>query len=185
MTHDYLLGNASLHARFFATTEILAKLVSRAPRAVSIAQLASETGRPARELGKLCHALGRAGVLSQAAPGSDQWRLTGDPSQVTLEDVFRCIVEQQTPPRSGKAAAAAEETAPTDVDLLLMQAMIAINQNVSTLLRRFSLDRVKASSSPCFPQPRSLNRMRGFEEDVETVAAGRGGSQNTPVHMSA
>lgn len=160
MTHDYLLGNAALHARFFATTQILAKLVSSAPRALSIAQLASETGRPARELGKLCQALGRTGMVRQDDGCQDRWRLAGEPSQVTLEDVFRCIMEEQTP-RSGKTPA---QTGASDVDLLLMQAMIAINQSVSTQLRRFSLDRVKASSSAPFPLPRHAREVRGFEE---------------------
>ncbi|GIZ50717.1 hypothetical protein [Noviherbaspirillum aridicola] len=171
MTHDYLLGNAVLHARFIATTQILAKMVSRAPRALSISQLEDETGRPARELGKLCHALGRAGVLCRDGECLDRWRLAGEPSEVTLEDVFRCIVEQQTPARPGKPEAAASE-----VDLLLMQAMIAINQSVSTQLRRFSLDRVRASSSAPFPLPRRAALARGFEDEA---------IQDSPVHAAA
>jgi DNA-binding IscR family transcriptional regulator len=183
MTHDYLLGNAALHARFFATTEILAKLVSRAPRAVSISQLEAETGRPARELARLCQALGRSGVLCQDGQCNDKWRLAGEPSEVTLEDVFRCIIEQQAPPRAGKTTP--EAAAASDVDLLLMQAMIAINQSVSSQLRRFSLDRVKASASPVFPLPRHAARTRDFEEDIEPPLAGRKATQDSPVHLAA
>lgn len=181
MTNDYLLGNAALHARFIATTEILAKLVYRAPRAVSIAWLEAETGRSARELGKLCVALERAGVLCQDRQCGNQWRLAGEPSQVTLEDVFRAVAEQAAPARAGKTAAAV----PSDVDLLLMQAMIAINQSVSTQLRRFTLDRVKISSTPDFPLPRRAVRARGFEEEAEAPRSGRKAVQDSPVHVVA
>lgn len=42
---------------------------------------------------------------------------------------------------------------PNEVDLVVMQAMIAINQNVFKHLRQFSLDRLKISSAGMFPAP--------------------------------
>ena len=156
---DYILGNGALHDRFFATTEILAKLVSSAPRSVSIAQLEEETGRPARELGKLCAGLVRAGLLTTDPRAPERWMLTCDASMVTLEDVFRCVLaEQQTPQTRRATGKAGAERTPNDVDLLVMQAMIAINQSVFKHLRQFSLDRLKISAAGMFPAPRRTSR---------------------------
>jgi DNA-binding IscR family transcriptional regulator len=149
---DYILGSGALHDRFFATTEILAKLVASAPRTVGIAQLEEATGRPAKELTKLCNSLVRANLLRHDPFAADKWMLTCDPSLVTLEDVFRCVMnEQHARSRSGKTVA---ERAPNDVDLLVMQAMIAVNQSVFKHLRQFSLDRLKVSAAGMFPVPR-------------------------------
>jgi DNA-binding IscR family transcriptional regulator len=150
---SYIFGNGALHDRFFATTEILAKLVSSAPRAVSLAQLESATGRPARELGKLCASLERAGLVRQDQESADKWSLTCDPSMVTLEDVFRCVLTEQQG-RGRSASKATPDRAPNDVDLLVMQAMIAINQSVFKHLRQFSLDRLKISAAGMFPATR-------------------------------
>ncbi len=150
---DYILGNGVLHDRFFAITEILAKLVSSAPRAVSISQLEDLTGRPAKELVKLCSSLSRASLLRQDAHAADKWMLTCDASMVTLEDVFRCVlIEQQGRAKAGGKTGA--ERVPNDVDLLVMQAMIEINQSVFKHLRQFSLDRLKISAAGMFPAPR-------------------------------
>jgi len=169
---DYLLGNGALHERFFATTEILAKLVSSAPRAVSLAQLEEATGRPAKELSKLCASLARACLLRHDPQASDKWMLTCDPCMVTLEDVFRCVMnEQQAHARAGKAA---PERAPNDIDLLVMQAMIAINQSVFKHLRQFSLDRLKVSAAGMFPAPRRALGDACLDDDAfELPMAGR------------
>jgi DNA-binding IscR family transcriptional regulator len=152
---SYILGNGALHDRFFATTDILAKLVSSAPRAVSVSQLEDITGRPAKELARLCASLSRAGLLRQDAGATDRWVLVCDPSEVTLEDVFRCVLtEQPTRSRSRNTADRAPERTPNDVDLLVMQAMIAINQSIFKHLRQFSLDRLKISAAGMFPTTR-------------------------------
>jgi DNA-binding IscR family transcriptional regulator len=148
---SFILGNGALHDRFFATTDILAKMVSSAPRAVSIQQLEDITGRPAKELARLCASLSRAGLLGLEAGSADRWLLLCDPSEVTLEDVFRCVLtEQQTRTRTKSTP----DRAPSDVDLLVMQAMIAINQSIFKHLRQFSLDRLKISAAGMFPATR-------------------------------
>jgi DNA-binding IscR family transcriptional regulator len=156
---SFILGNGALHDRFFATTDILAKLVSSAPRAVSVSQLEDITGRPAKELARLCASLSRAGLLRQEAGAADRWVLVCDPSEVTLEDVFRCVLtEQHARSRSRSTADRATnrtpERTPNDVDLLVMQAMIAINQSIFKHLRQFSLDRLKISAAGMFPTTR-------------------------------
>jgi DNA-binding IscR family transcriptional regulator len=176
---DCILGNGALHDRFFATTEILAKLVSSAPRSVSIATLEEETGRPAKELTKLCNGLARASLLRQDPLVPHKWLLTCDPCLVTLEDVFRCVLaEQHSRSRSSKTAAG---RTPNDVDLLVMQAMIAINQSVFKHLRQFSLDRLKISGAGMFPEPRRPLRSASLDDDFDVTLSGRKASYVSPV----
>ncbi|RJF97523.1 Rrf2 family transcriptional regulator [Noviherbaspirillum saxi] len=165
---DYIFGSSGLHDRFFATTEILAKLVSSAPRSVSITQLEEATGRPAKELSKLCASLTRASLLRPDPQAPGRWLLTCEASMVTLEDVFRCVLAEHQG-RSKSASKHPAERVPNDVDLLMMQAMIAINQSVFKHLRQFSLDRLKISAAGMFPTPR--HTMQGaFAERAFDVA---------------
>lgn len=161
---DYILGNGALHERFRVTTEILGALVSNAPRPVSIAQLESYTGRPAKELAKLCAGLWRAMLLRPAGKLRNVWTLSCEPSSVTLEDVFRCVVAAE-PGRSKAAVERPVEPDRTrhDVDLLVMQATMAINQSVFQHLRRFSLDRLKISAAA--KPPRSKHAQRSVRYD--------------------
>lgn len=180
---DCILGNSALHDRFFATTEILARLVSSAPRAVGMGQLEDATGRAEKELMKLCTALERAGLLRRDTEAPGKWVLTCDPSLVTLEDVFRCaLFEQQTRTRSAKSAAS--DRAPNDVDLLVMQAMIAISQSVFKHLRQFSLDRLKISAAGMFPAPRRVLADPGQSDDFDFPISGREASYS-PVQIPA
>lgn len=140
---DYILGNGVLHDRFCITTEILVALVSSAPRPLSMAQLQSYTGRPARELAKLCGALWRAMLTQPDTNARGSWVLACAPSTVTLEDVFRCVIADQ--PQIVKPEPA--DRRHHDIDLLVMQATMAINQSVFKHLRQFSLDRLKISAA--------------------------------------
>lgn len=146
LTDDYILGNGVLHQRLRLATEILSALASCAPQPLTIAQLEQRTGRPAKELIKLCTPLSHA-LLLRAAPRLGQgWLLAAPASAITLEDVFRCVLEMQTP-RGNSARNADRERASRDLDLLMMQATIAINQSVFKHLRQFTLDRLKARAS--------------------------------------
>jgi DNA-binding IscR family transcriptional regulator len=152
---ECILGNSVLHERFCTVTEILAKLVSSAPRAVSIVQLEELTGRASKDIVKLCSALERTRLVRPAEGAANRWILARDPSAVTLEDVFRCVLaEQQGRSRLPRAGVGTPERACSDVDLLVMQAMIAINQSVFKHLRQFSLDRLKISAAGVFPARR-------------------------------
>lgn len=173
---SYILGNGVLHERFFATAEILAKLVSSAPRAVSMTQLESATSRSAKELGKLCAGLARAGLVRQDRDAADKWVLNCDPAMITLEDVFRYVLtEQRTKLKS------VPDRAPNDVDLLVMQAMIAINQSIFKHLRQFSFDRLKISSAGMFPTPRRRFGNSGFDSGYDLQAP----SYDEPIRISA
>ena len=170
---DCILGNSELRDRFFAMTEILARLVSSAPRGVSIAHLEDATGRSEKELTKFCTALERDGLLRRDPKVAGKWTLTCDPSLVTLEDVFRCVMaEQQSRSRSAAKSVVADR-APSDVDLLVMQAMIAINQSVFKHLRQFSLDRLKISAAGVFPSSRPPLGDSRLDDDFELAISGR------------
>lgn len=182
---DYILGNSALHERFFATTEILARLVSSAPRAVSLAQLEEVTGRPAKELSKLCANLTRANLLRPDPHAADKWMLTCNPSLVTLEDVFRCVMAAQHSRTKSGAKSTVPERVQNDVDLLVMQAMIAINQSVFKHLRQFSLDRLKISAAGMFPAPRRALRDPGMDESFDFAISGREASYVSPVPVTA
>lgn len=182
---DCILGNNALHERFFAITEILAKLVSSAPRAVSIAQLEGATGRPAKELTKRCSALARAGLLRADPQAGDQWTLTCDASCVTLEDVYRCALAQQHGRVKPDTRAATQERMPNDVDLLVTQAMIAINQSVFKHLRQFSLDRLKISSAGMFPARRIPPGEFRLDDAFDLAVSGRKANPASPVQLPA
>ncbi|GAA4020474.1 Rrf2 family transcriptional regulator [Actimicrobium antarcticum] len=152
---DFILGSGDVHARFCAITEVLGKLVSVAPQSLSLAQLAQSTGRTARELGKRCLELARNGLITETTNGL--WQLAVDPAEVTLEDVYRCVTFAATPP-SRTALKPVVHHANLAVDLLLMQAAIAINQSMHQHLRQFSLDRLKPAAQPPFPAGRQALR---------------------------
>lgn len=155
MTDDFILGNSTLHLRVCAITEILGKFVATAPRMLNLSQLQDSTGRSERELTRLLTALARACLLRQHPQLPDCWELLCAPDQVTLEDVFRCVIADQ--PERIKASAPTELPARKpqrlhhDADLLVMQAAMAINQSMFQHLRQFSLDRLKLSVTTPFP----------------------------------
>lgn len=143
----HILGNGALHQRFCTSVAILAKLVSCAPRAITLQQMEESTGCAVAELEPLCADLAGAGLLRRHERERDSWVLMRRASDATLEDVFRCVVGAQPVPA---ARLGAERTAP-EVDLLVTQATMAINQSVSRHLRQFPLDRLKAR--PAAPLP--------------------------------
>jgi DNA-binding IscR family transcriptional regulator len=179
----YIFGDGVLHERFFATTQILAKVVSSAPRPVRIAQLEEATGRSSREISRLCQSLARAGLLRHAT-AAGKWELTCNPASVTLEDVFRCVLEASAE-RKPLRGATGKRAAGTDVEVFLMQAMLAINQSVFHNLRQFSLDRLKISAAGMISAPRSTLRGYGLEDDSDFAIAGREAGMPEPQRISA
>lgn len=146
---DFIFGNSAMHEQLCVTAAILGKLVSSAPRAVTLAQLEECSERSTREVKKLCASLLRVGLLRQEKDGA--WALACAPSAVTLEDVFRCVVAEQ----QARVKASTQQKSPphaiSEVELLIMQATMAVNQSVFQHLRQFSLDRMKRSSGAIFP----------------------------------
>ncbi|GAB3541137.1 hypothetical protein GCM10027343_11070 [Noviherbaspirillum agri] len=185
---DRILGSSVLHDRFFAITEILAKLVSSAPRSVSLSQLEDATGRSSRELTRLCGSLARAGLLCPDPRAPQKLQLTCDASQVTLEDVYRCVLSGQSrnkPANRTSAKSMPPERVCNDVDLLVTQAMIAINQSVFKHLRQFSLDRLKISAAGMFPERSRPLGDSCLDDAFDSAISGRKARLDSPVQTPA
>jgi DNA-binding IscR family transcriptional regulator len=155
---QYILGSSVLYERLCLITEVLGRFVSCSPRAVDIAQLEKHTGRPARELLRLCDMLCREQLLQPHPAQVRCWQLVREASQVTLEDAFRCAMnEQAARGRPGRPKAPVPDAMPRrEVDMLVMQATMGINQSVLQHLRQFSLDRLKVSAAGMFGGKRAL-----------------------------
>ena len=138
---DFILGNDALHERFRAIAKLLGIMVTITPRSASIAQLETYTGYAGSILIKLCEGLWQAGMLQPAAE-EGVWMLCAEPGAITLEDVFHCAVGKPTRAKRG-AWPDLRERAHDDVDLLIMQATIAVNQSMLQHLRRFPLHRLQ------------------------------------------
>lgn len=153
-----ILGSGVLYDRLCLITEVLGRFVSCAPRAVDIAQLEKHTGRPAKELLRLCAMLCREELLRPHPEQQRCWLLAREASQVTLEDAFRCAMnEQAARARPGRPRAVVPDGTPRrEVDMLVMQATMGINQSIFQHLRQFSLDRLKVSAAGMFGGRRSV-----------------------------
>jgi DNA-binding IscR family transcriptional regulator len=151
---EFVFGDQSLHARFSMAIELLARIVMAHPRAVTTTSLAESLGEPTRTVRAMLGCLQRSGLVCQDEKTRDAWICPTAPGEVTLADVFRSVAAEWTPPKRKKEEAVAGEpksAAQLSVDLLLMQASMAINQVVLQHLQSFDLGRLKAVGSPaCF-----------------------------------
>jgi DNA-binding IscR family transcriptional regulator len=165
---DYIFGNGALHERFRITTQALAVLVTCAPRSVSISQIQKYLRCSARDIEKLFDSL-QEPMLVQADPDKrGSWRLACEPSLVTLEDVFRFVISSYTNrmPQLSQDAEPAEQLV-LDVDLLVMQATMAVNQGVCRQLRQFSLDRLRISSAAKPPVSKQAIRDALYDNEYD------------------
>lgn len=180
MVTEYILGGRTLHERLCAMAEVLGKIVSSAPRSVGITQLEEASGRSSKELIKLCASLERAQLLLPDPQAANRWMLACEPSAVTLEDVFRCIVSEQQERSKGIEQLSSPTRAYSDVDLLVTQAMLAVNQSVFKNLRQFSLDRLKVSASGMFPVSRKHFEHPDFDLGGDAAIAGHEAGSRAP-----
>ena len=134
--------SASYH-RLHAVASVLERFVASAPRALCSEQLCIELELSAPEIRKICSSLRGIGLIAAAEDG-DHWILVGEPGDITLEDVWRSVMGQKNAARKTESMNAARVPA-DEIDLLIGQALIAINKSISTQLRRCQLDRIKAS----------------------------------------
>lgn len=157
-----IFGSASMHGRLCLVTEVLGAFVSSAPRGVRPEQLARDTGRPEKELIRLCNALCREGLLQPLPEQPNSWRLACEASRITLEDAFRFVVNEQAARDRARRGDTRQDGGRREVDLLIMQATMSINQSVLQHLRQFSLDRLKVAATGMFP-PRRAVEERAFD----------------------
>lgn len=151
---DYLFHNASYH-RFHFMAAILEHFVVSAPRAVRIEQLINDIEMTEPEIRKTCSSLCEMGLILNTE-NADHWILAGPPEEITLEDVMRSVLfDEQT--TSIKSPTSRPRESSSDIDLLIEQALIAINQSISMHLKKFNLGRIKTAQSGFFI---SLNQRR-------------------------
>ncbi|MGH8807911.1 MAG: Rrf2 family transcriptional regulator [Noviherbaspirillum sp.] len=163
---EFLLGDQLLHARFSLAIELLLRIVIANPRPVTTSVLAAAVAQPPRTVRALLANLHQSGLLCQDEKNKDAWSCAAALSTITLADVFRSVAGamHESASRKKKDDATLDDesrsAAQQSVDLLLMQATMAINQVVLQHLQTFDLGRLKAlaSSSASYPfhsRPRS------------------------------
>lgn len=134
--------------RFLTMVEILVvmvKLTQRASVPATLRHLAVATNRSPLLLKTLCRDLQRAGLLQHDRFSRNKWILNRAPTSISLEDVFHCAFPEgeSTPCNPGKAS--------NGIELMVMNALIAIHQSFFKHLRDCSLHRVVISEAGMFP----------------------------------
>ncbi|HYD97400.1 MAG TPA: Rrf2 family transcriptional regulator [Noviherbaspirillum sp.] len=155
---EFILGDRQLHVRFAMAIELLARIVMANPRPLTTAALSEALGQPPRAVRQLLTNLQRAGLLQQDERNRDSWSCSCEPGAITLADVYRSVAaaqaetsrkKKQEPVAAGDMRGGAQQS----VELLLMQATMAINQVVLQHLQAFDLGRLSALKSPALPFP--------------------------------
>lgn len=152
---EFIFGDQLLHSRFSTAIELLVRIVIAHPRPVTTAALCETTaGQTPRQVRGLLNSLHQSGLLYQDHKNKDTWHCPPSLNAVTLADVFRSVVTVTTEAgasrRTKRDVAESDEVrsaAQQSVDLLLMQATMAINQVVLQHLQAFDLGRLKAVAS--------------------------------------
>lgn len=139
---DYLFNHTS-YQRFHSVATVLERFVASAPRVVRLDQLINDAEISAMEIRKVCASLCKMGLII-ANEYADQWMLAGEPGDITLEDVLRSVISDGKAVRPGTSPTEMRRPA-ADIDLLISHALLAINQSISSQLRKVQLDRVSAA----------------------------------------
>ncbi|HYD78704.1 MAG TPA: Rrf2 family transcriptional regulator [Paucimonas sp.] len=151
--NDYLFGNLALHDQWRGATQVLVALAERSPQPVRLERLCEDTGRPTRNILKLCGGLARAGLVQEVSRKRREWTLACDANMLTLEDIYLCVLDDGN--RRAAADLAATETpdkALRRIDLLLSQATMTVHQSVLTHLRQFSIGTLRRRESSARPR---------------------------------
>lgn len=151
---EFIFGDQQLHLRFFTAIELLAEIVISAPLPVSSLALAKTMGKPVPMVRMLLRSLGNSGLIYQNEKSNDMWYFSGIFGMISLADIFPCIfsLTEKTVLQKEKSNAALADSPRTpsqqNVDLLLMQATMAVNQVVLQQLQQFDLGRLNAAECP-------------------------------------
>jgi hypothetical protein len=151
---EFLFGDALLHTRFSMAIDVLARLVMAHPRSMTTAALAEASGQTARSVRTLLGNMQLCGLVHPDDKVRDAWNCPAAPGKVTLADVFRSVSIARADAPSTKKAEGPKDSSDdihsstrAGVDLLLMQATMAINQVVLQHLQSFDLGKLKAVSA--------------------------------------
>jgi len=146
---EFIFGDQQLHARFSIAIELLARIVIANPRAATTSELADAVRQTPRTVRALLIDLHQSGLLCRDDQTRDAWFCAAHLETITLADIFRSVASNDTRRKKPDANAPEEarSAAQQGVDLLLMQATMAINQVVLQHLQAFDLGRLKAVRS--------------------------------------
>jgi len=149
----FIFGDRELHFRFAMAIELLACLAATSDKPLTTGALADKVGQPTRIVRVLLANLRSAGMVHPDEHLKDAWRCAATLGSMTLADVF-CSVAHADASAGGNRSKVAddlsilpERSANHGVNLLLMQATMAINQMVLQRLQLFDLGKLKAVSS--------------------------------------
>jgi DNA-binding IscR family transcriptional regulator len=142
---ERMLGGELAHVRFVACTVILATMLSRAPFPVDSRDLLHSTGCSMAELGPLCTALARMGIVRPLLASPGIWTLRRAAHRMTLDDVLQALMRSiavRHPAPQPPPCAASDGTS-----LLLAQAAMQVELSLSKHLGGYSL-RLLSSAPP-------------------------------------
>jgi DNA-binding IscR family transcriptional regulator len=149
-TDTDILGDGCLQERFTAYIEVIGHFALTAPRPIGIARMTEMMNISAAAMRRYLHDLRCAGILEKLRSAPDLWRLSKDPRDVTLEDVFRCAIAACAKRR----VVATSSTVPAgsrEIELLVQQALQTVDDHLYKRLRTYSVDRLIASGAALFP----------------------------------
>ncbi|HEY0846177.1 MAG TPA: Rrf2 family transcriptional regulator [Noviherbaspirillum sp.] len=149
---EFILGDEQLHARFSLAIELLVRILTASRQPVTTAALSDAVGQSPRAVRSLLASLQQSDLLRQDAVEKDAWSVATPLNAITLADIFCSVASGVSDsPRRKKPESAPPDEARTGsqqgVELLLMQATMAINQTVLQHLQAFDLGRLKAVGS--------------------------------------
>ena len=169
---EFIFGDQQLHARFSMAIELLARIVIANPKPITTAALAESLGQSSRTVRALLGNLHQSGLLRHDEKARDAWYCAAPLGTITLADVFRSVVadaEQESSRRKKPELQTVDESysaARQSVDLLLMQATVAINQVVLQHLQTFDLGRLKVVRASGCLHPFGCSTQSYFAEPV-------------------
>jgi len=172
---DFIFCNYEMHDKFCAIAEILGLIVTIAPHPISMRQLERYTTRSNIEVRHICMDLVDVGILVRGYGQQEQWMLLKESRQITLEDVYTCLMQTQWAfVEDGDTALEKLHTAGrvrATINTFIMQAVMEINQNMRKQLRLFPLDRVNLNQIAPDIATRSSSSLRKPDTFDETPVA--------------
>jgi hypothetical protein len=121
---------------------VLERFVARTPNGCHARQMMHDTELSRREIRTICSALCKLNVVSFS--DDDTWVLCGHPGEITLQQAWEAALLVDMLKRRDRTQED-DRTGDREINLLIQQAALAINQNITAELKRFQLDRVRAS----------------------------------------
>lgn len=129
---------------FRKLARVLEHFVASAPEQVKIAQLANHCRLSRAETRRLCTCLHENGLIL-GVENRGLWQLAKPSGEITLEDAWRISMSATSPAISRLPASTQNHQLIHEMDLLISQALLNIDQTISSQLRCVQLDRISHS----------------------------------------